>query len=133
MTTAGFGRVLDYAAAISRRSVAPAIGAFGYAWPAGGGPGRLISTIDADSLRSQSRAAVRSVGGDTMFRAGGRLVFYQDTAMPDALARLARGSGMRRLALFSLGREPDAFWAHITTARQTATARSAATESTRGQ
>jgi spore germination protein YaaH len=125
VTTAGFGHVLDYAAAISRRSIAPAIGAFGYAWPAGGGPGQLISTTDAEALRSQSRAAVRSVGGDTMFRAGGRVVFYQDIAMLDALAHLARGRGMRWLALFSLGREPDVFWAHITTARQAATARTA--------
>jgi spore germination protein YaaH len=125
-TTAGFGRMLDYAAAISQRSVAPAIGAFGYAWPAGGGgPGQLISTTDADSLRSQTRAPVRSVGGDTMFRAGGRLIFFQDTAMLDALARMARNSGLRWMALFTLGREPDPFWAHIMTARQAATARTA--------
>jgi spore germination protein len=126
MSAAGFAQMLDYATRISRFRVAPAIGAFGYSWPIGGGPGKLISSIDAEHWRREAHALTRAVDGDVMFRAGGRVVYYQDASMLDACARDARARGIRWLALFSLGREPDALWAHITTARQAAAKRLAA-------
>ena len=117
-TAAGFGQMLDYAARVSRWRVAPAIGAFGYSWPAGGGPGELLSTIAADRLRQQAGARLQGAEGDNFFTAGGRVVYYQTGAALVARARAARDVGMRWLALFSLGREPDSFWSHVTTARQ---------------
>jgi spore germination protein YaaH len=118
MTRSGFAQLLDYAAAISRFRVAPALGAFGYSWPAGGGPGELISSTDAEQLRREDHAPTRTADGDVTFRAGGRVVHYQNSSTLDGRAHDARASGMRWLALFSLGREPNAFWAHLTTARQ---------------
>ena len=117
-SAAGFAGVLDYGATVSRSRVAPAVGAFGYAWPAGGGPGRFISTIAANALRARTGARQRAAGGDASFVADGLIVHYQNTLALIARARDARALGMRWLALFSLGREPDAFWAGITTARQ---------------
>jgi spore germination protein YaaH len=118
-TDHGWSAMLDYAAGISRRSVAPALGAFGYSWPPSG-PGQLISSVDAERLRRQSGAVAHTVGGDQMFRAGPRVIYYQDAQMLGRLAWQARLHQMRWLALFSLGREPEAFWAHIRTARQAA-------------
>jgi spore germination protein len=119
-TTAGFEDVLDYAATLSRFRVVPAIGAFGYAWPVRGGPGQFISTIAANALRTQTRARRHGAGGDTSFVGDGLIVHYESTPALIARVRDARAVGMHWLALFSLGREPDAFWAGITTARQTA-------------
>ncbi|HYB29319.1 MAG TPA: hypothetical protein VEF89_22100 [Solirubrobacteraceae bacterium] len=119
-TAAGFAQMLDYAAGVSRWRVAPALGAFGYIWPARGGPGELLSTVAADQLRRQARARLRGGGSDTFFTADGSIVYYQTSAALAARARDARDAGMRWLALFSLGREPDSFWSHITTARQAA-------------
>jgi hypothetical protein len=116
--------MLDYAAGISRFRVAPAIGAFGYSWPVSDrGAGVLISSIAADALRRALAAVTRVVGGELMFRAGGRVVYYENAGALVARARAARAHGMRWLALFSLGREPNSFWARITTARQTMGAR----------
>ena len=117
-TTGGFNDVLDYAAGVTPSRIAPVIGAFGYSWPAAGGAGAMLSTVQADQMRLQTGALAHTVGGDTTFRADGRIVYYQSTSQLIAEARAARAHGMRWLALFSLGREPDAFWAHITTARQ---------------
>src|SRR5262249_26742907 len=110
--------MLDYAAGISRLRVAPAIGAFGYSWPARGGAGELISSIDAERWRRHVGAVARTVGGEVTFRAAGRVVYYEDARALAARARDARAHAMRWLALFSLGREPESFWAHIRTARQ---------------
>ena len=118
-SAAGFAGMLDYGATLSRSRVVPAVGAFGYAWPARGGRGRFISTIAANALRARMGARLRRVGGDARFVADGLIVHYQNTPALIARARDARALGMRWLALFSLGREPDAFWAGITTARQT--------------
>lgn len=117
-TAAGFAAMLSYAQGVSLTRIAPAIGAFGYAWPRGGGPGRMLSTIDAEALRRAAGAPVRGRGGDWSFTAGGVVVHYQTTAALDARAHDARAAGMHWLALFSLGREPGAFWDHIRTARQ---------------
>jgi spore germination protein YaaH len=119
-TAAGFHQTLDYAAQVSRWRVAPALGAFGYIWPARGGPGKLLSTVAADQLRQQAGARLQGAGSDTFFTADGSIVYYQTSAALAARARDARDAGMRWLALFSLGREPDSFWSHITTARQVA-------------
>lgn len=117
-TIGGFDDVLDYAAGVSRWRVAPAIGAFGYSWPASGGPGQMLSTVDADLLLRQSGARAHTDNGDTTFGAHGQIVYYQGTSELVAEARAARAYGMRWLALFSLGRESGAFWARIKTARQ---------------
>jgi spore germination protein YaaH len=118
MSATGFARMLDYAKRVSRFSVAPAIAAFGYSWPVGGGAGELISSIDAGRWRHQTGAATRTVDGDVMLRASRRIVYYQNASALVAFAGEARARGMRWLALFSLGREPDAFWAHIRTVRR---------------
>lgn len=117
-TAAGFESMLDYAATLSRARVVPAIGAFGYAWPTRGGPGQFISTVAASALRAQTHATLRGSGGDATFLADGLIVHYQDAPALIARAQDARNLGMRWLALFSLGREPDSFWTGITTARQ---------------
>ena len=117
-TAAGFRRMLEYAAGISRQKVAPAVGAFGYSWPAHGGAGRLISTVAADAWRRRAHARLYGAGGDAFFFARGRIVHYQTAAALAARAGDARDVRMRWLALFSLGREPDAFWSRVRTARQ---------------
>jgi spore germination protein YaaH len=117
-TAAGFGQMLDYAASVSRWRVAPIIGAFGYSWPETGGQGVLLSTVDAERMREAAHARLRGGGGDAYFSASGRVVHYQTAAGLIARARDARDIGMRWLALFSLGREPDSFWSHIKTIRQ---------------
>ncbi len=121
-TLAGFDGVVAYAAGINQRRIAPAIGAFGYSWPAAGGPGVLVSSIDAATWQRASGARAHDDGGDTTFDAAGRVVYYQGTSQLVAEARAARDDGMRWLALFSLGREPPAFWGQIRTARQPAPA-----------
>lgn len=117
-TAAGFAHMLAYAAGVSRARVAPAIGAFGYSWPTEGGSGQLISTLAAQALLQQTGAHLHGSAGDAYFSADGRVVHYQTGNALDARARDARAVGMRWLALFSLGREPDAFWNRIITARQ---------------
>ncbi len=116
-TARGFIALLRYAAGISRRRVAPAIGAFGYRWPADGGTGALISSVAADRWRRQAGARLQGAGGDASFRAAGAVVHYQTATALMARAGDARAAGMRWLALFSLGREPDAFWAALPSAR----------------
>jgi spore germination protein YaaH len=116
-TAAGFAQMLRYAAPISRTRVAPAVGAFGYSWPVSGGDGTLISSVAAERWRRQAGARLEGAGGDAFFRARGRIVHFQTAAALIARARDARDVAMRWLALFSLGREPDAFWAGLATAR----------------
>ena len=119
-TNAGFDSMLDYAVDVTNNLIAPAIGAFGYSWPVGGGPGVMLSTVQADRLRRLTGAPAGTEGGDSTFRTGGQIVYFQDTSQLVAEARAAREHGMRWLAVFSLGGEPGAFWARITTARQSA-------------
>ncbi len=117
-TLAGFDDMLDYAASLTQSRVAPAVGTLGYSWPVGGGPGIMLSSIQAARLGRLTGVRVRTDGGDSSFRAGGRIVYYQDASQLIAEAHAARASGVRWLAVFSLGREPGTFWAHIRTARQ---------------
>jgi spore germination protein YaaH len=119
-TAAGFAAVLDYAAGISKGRVVPAVGAFGYSWPRRGGKGELISSVAAERWRRLAGARLQGEAGDAFFDAGGRVVHYQTAAALIARARDAGDVGMRWLALFSLGREPDAFWSQLRTARQAA-------------
>jgi spore germination protein len=123
-TTTGFAQMLGYAAGISHAKVAPAIGAFGYSWPGrGAGAAQLVSSIDAERLRHLAGVVSHRVGGEVTFRAGGRIVYYEDARALGARAHAARDRGMRWLALFSLGREPDSFWRGVKTARQPAAGR----------
>ncbi|MGA9857668.1 MAG: hypothetical protein WBQ18_07375, partial [Solirubrobacteraceae bacterium] len=117
-TAAGFERMLKYADGVSLRKIAPAIGAFGYSWPIGGGEGVLLSTLAAQQQRRMAGVALRGAGGDASYRVGGHVVHYQTGIALVARARDARAAGMHWLALFSLGREPDWFWSHVRTWRQ---------------
>jgi hypothetical protein len=117
-TARGFSRMLDAAAAVSTSRVAPAVGAIGFRWPAGGGAGTLMSSLDAVALLRASGARLHGAGGDAWFSLDGATVHFQTFSALVARAHDARDVGMRWLALFSLGREPDAFWARIVTARQ---------------
>jgi hypothetical protein len=119
VTTAdGFAQVLDAAAAVSRSRVVPAVGAIGFRWPLGGGAGTLVSSTEAAAALRASGARLHGAGGDAWYTAGGAIVHFQTTAALVARARDARDVGMRWLALFSLGREPDAFWSDVATARR---------------
>jgi hypothetical protein len=105
-TAAGFDAVLAVAGAVSRTRVAPAIGAFGYRWPAAGGRGRLLSTRAALRLRRRCAPALAS----NPFRCGRTIVHFESTRTLRARRRAAGAAGFRWLALFTLGREPRAFW-----------------------
>jgi spore germination protein YaaH len=105
-TTRGFRDVLRYAARVSRRRVAPTAGAFGYSWPLGGGPGRLVASHEAERLRVGAPQGSRRVGGARTYVSGGRRVWYETAAGLAERSRAARRAGFRWLGLFSLGREP---------------------------
>jgi hypothetical protein len=55
--------------------------------------------------------------GSERFRAGADTVVYETTAGLRARAAAARSAGARWIGLFSLGREPPAFWRGLETAR----------------
>lgn len=116
-TTEGFADVLERAAAVSRTKIAPTLGAFGYLWPKGGGAGELVSTAELVRLQDRCNAAGRSDDGTVSFRCSGRVGVYESTQALVARAQAARRAGFRWLALFSLGREPYAFWSHVDTYR----------------
>jgi hypothetical protein len=116
-TTEGFAAVLEHAAAVSRTKIAPTIGAFGYLWPKGGGAGELVSTAELVRLQDRCHATGRSEGGSVSFRCSGRVGVYESTRALVARAEATSGAGFRWLALFSLGREPRAFWNRVTTYR----------------
>jgi spore germination protein len=105
-TTAGAGAVLRYASGISRRRIAPVLGAFGYRWPLAGGAATLVSSADASVLGAAPGTVVTPTDGEATFEAGGARVWFETTAGLLSRARQARQAGMRWLALFSLGREP---------------------------
>ena len=102
-TARGFRQVLHYAAGISRSRVVPVLGAFGYAWPAGGGRAELIGSHDAEARRRGGR---RSGGAVTYVRDGAR-VWYESSAGLASRVQAARRERMRWVGLFSLGREPE--------------------------
>lgn len=107
-TTSGFRDLLRYAGAVSRRRVAPAIGAFGYAWPLGGdGPGRLVASREAELGSAGAIDGSRRLGGARTYRAGGEEVWYETAAGLARRVRAARRARFRWVALFSLGREPE--------------------------
>jgi hypothetical protein len=109
-TTAGFAAVVDQGLRLAGAAKAvPLLGAFGYRWPAPG-RGALLSSIDADRLRRAHRARGRTTDGTTRFRVGADTVVYETAAGLRARAALARAHGARWIGLFSLGREPIAFW-----------------------
>ena len=117
-TAQGFSAMLGYAAGVSLTRIAPAVGAFGYSWPAAGGPGELVSTLGAQQTRRDAGAALHGRAGDAWYVAGGRIVHYQSGVALRARARAARAAGFHWLALFSLGREPGWLWSHLRTWRR---------------
>lgn len=116
-TTAGFAAVVDRGRQlVGTAKAVPLLGAFGYRWAAPG-RGALLSTIDADRLRRRSGARSYSADGATGFRVGGDTVSYETTTGLRGRAALARAHGARWIGLFSLGREPIAFWRDFVTHR----------------
>ena len=116
----GFERVLQQGSEVSRARVAPILGAFGYAWPSSGGPGRLLPTVEATRGRSgcNTGGATMSVAasvasmltGSGAYACNGETVYYATLEGLRARARAVGAAGFRWVALFSLGREPRAFW-----------------------
>ena len=96
-TDGGFDAVLAYAQGVSPRRVAPVLGAFGIAWPAGGGHGEVVSARGLPQGASHTRR-------------GGHVVWYGRADDLRARRAAAARAGMRWVALFSLGREPAGFW-----------------------
>ena len=109
-TTAGFAAMLAYAGTVSRRNVAPTLGAFGYEWPYTGGPGRLIPATAAESDPLAALTGVYSDGEVNYLTTSG-VVWSETAAGLLARASMAGDAGFRWLGLFSLGREPRSFWA----------------------
>jgi hypothetical protein len=109
-TSDGFEQVVDRGLALAGPAKAvPLLGAFGYRW-AGRGRGTLLSSIDADRLRRTHNARTRRSDGAARFRVGPDTVVYETAAGLRARAAAARAHGARWIGLFSLGREPIAFW-----------------------
>jgi spore germination protein YaaH len=109
-SSAGFESVLRSTAAVSRGKAAPILGAIGYAWPRGGGPGQLLSTIDAHRRWERCRTTRTIADGNASYGCGGDTVYHSTVAGLRARARAVGGAGFRWVALFSLGREPRSFW-----------------------
>lgn len=114
-TSRGFAEVVDRALEQAGPAKAvPVLGAFGYRWPPGG-RGELIASRDAQRLRPSTGTARED--GWERFGAGADTVVYETTAGLRARAAAARASGAHWIGLFSLGREPAAFWDGLETAR----------------
>jgi spore germination protein YaaH len=107
-TTAGARAVLRYArTAPGWRRMAPVLGAFGYRWPASGGQATLVSSADAALLAASPGTRVATADGEATFLAAGDRVWFETAAGLVARARQVRRAGMRWLAVFTLGREPQ--------------------------
>lgn len=114
-TRHGFRQLADYAAHISRRKVAPTMGAFGYRWPAGGGRAELVPSGQAE-LRWPMAATVGDADGRHLV-SGGDQIYYESAEDLWARERTVRAVGSRWIGLFSLGREPARFWPGSTLGR----------------
>jgi len=107
-TRHGFRELAEYAARVSRRKVAPVIGAFGYRWPAGGGRAQLIPAGEAET-RWPSATLIGSADGRQLV-SGGDQIYYESAEDLWARERTVRAVRNRWIALFSLGREPARYW-----------------------
>ncbi len=116
-TSDGFEALLEHARATAGRKAAPIIGAFGYRWPPGG-RGRLVSSTSAQELADTSGAPVSRSDGSARFRDGRDTLVFETAEGLRARLRAVREHGFRWVALFSLGREPAAFWRGLPTARE---------------
>lgn len=112
-TSAGFAAVLDYAAGISRRNVAPTLGAFGYEWPHIGGRARLIPATFAEDDPRASQTGTYS-DGEVSYATATGVVWSETTSGLLARSQMAADAGFRWLGLFSLGREPSSYWTGCT-------------------
>jgi spore germination protein YaaH len=109
-SSAGFDSVLSRAAGVSRTKAVPILGAFGYAWSHAGGPGRLLSTVDADRRWERCGTARTIADGNASYSCGDETIYHATAGGLRARARAAGAAGFRWVALFSLGREPRSFW-----------------------
>jgi spore germination protein YaaH len=116
---AGFADVLDRVHAVSRRRVAPIVGAIGYSWPSAGGSATMVSIVDAEMQRRRCRAQPVTVDGNASYTCRGRTVFHATGPGLRARARAVGSRGFRWVALFSLGREPLGFWRGMADVRAT--------------
>jgi spore germination protein YaaH len=106
----GFAEVLEHAGAVSHTRIAPILAAIGYAWPPEGGPGQMLSTVEADR-RAQACGVRRRVrDGNASYDCDGATIHHATRAGLRARARKAGEERFRWFALFSLGREPRSFW-----------------------
>jgi spore germination protein YaaH len=114
-TTNGFQAVVGYAASVARANVVPLVAQYGYWWPtASGGTRTLLATQDAETERlTQGLAGTPSDGAMSYVRPDGSVVWYETAGGAAARVRQAQASGMAWWGLFSMGREPDAFWSSI--------------------
>lgn len=110
-TSTGFAAMTRYAASISRQRIAPTLGAIGYRWPLDGGPGTLVSSLDAEADRQARGLGATMVDGEVSYFSGDSVVWYETGAGLASRAGIALAARMSWLALFSLGREPLSFWA----------------------
>jgi spore germination protein len=116
-TAVGFGSVLDQALGlVGSAKAVPVLGAFGYRWsPARGA--QLVSSVEAERLRRHAEGTTIRSDGSERFAVGTDVVVYETAGGLRARAAAARAAGARWLGLFSLGREPAAFWPGLATAR----------------
>jgi spore germination protein YaaH len=117
-TTDGFSEVVDTGLKLAGPSKAvPLLGAFGYRWRAGAS-GEMLSSIEADRLRRKHHLRSATADGERRFRVGRDVVYYETASGLRRRARAARAAGAEWIGLFSLGREPIAFWRHFSTHRR---------------
>lgn len=117
-SSASFRAAVTRAEAVSGRKVAPTLEAVGYSWPAGRGRARIVSAAAAARRRAGCQAANGATRTDAAaYTCHGRHVYYPTARALRAQARIARNHGIRWVGLFSLGREPAAFWKGSLTAR----------------
>ena len=107
-TARGFQDLTAYAAGVSRRNVAPLMGAFGYRWSASGGRATLVPSAVAE-LRWPSPAEIGSADGRHVV-SGGSQIYYEAAEDLWAREQAVRRKRIRWIGLFSLGREPARFW-----------------------
>jgi len=107
-TSAGFASVLDYAAGFSTTRIAPTIGAFGYEWPFGGGPGELVSTRQIE--QSPPSFIGTYSDGEVAYLTAGAVSWSETTEGMRMRRDAAAAAGFKWLGLFSLGRESPGFW-----------------------
>lgn len=109
-STSGFEDVLAQTGEVSRTKIAPILAAIGYAWSPAGGAGRMLSTVEADRQAARCRVRRQVQDGNASYTCDGTTIHHATRAGLRWRAGKAGEEQFRWFALFSLGREPRAFW-----------------------